>query len=77
MKLGEPEALRMFDDHDRRVGNIDTDLDNGRRDEQPCVARLEGKHGRVFFIAAHPSVNEPHRRIHGFLEDAAAFFRRC
>ena len=33
VQLREPEPVRPLDDHDRRVRDVDADLDHGRRDE--------------------------------------------
>ena len=33
MQLSETKSLRTEDDHHRGVRNIDSDLDNGRRDD--------------------------------------------
>src|SRR5690606_34752986 len=33
VELSEPETLRLLDDHDVRVGHVDADLDDGRRDD--------------------------------------------
>src|SRR5439155_18347973 len=33
VELREPEAIGFLDDHDRRVWDVDADLDHGRRDE--------------------------------------------
>ena len=33
MQLRQPEALRVLDQHDRRVGHVNADFDHGRRDQ--------------------------------------------
>ena len=38
VQLGEPEAVGLLDDHDRRVRDVDADLDHGRRDEHVELA---------------------------------------
>ncbi len=50
MQLRETEAVGVLDDHDRRVGNIDADLDHGRRHEHVDVAGAERVHHR-FLLA--------------------------
>ena len=44
MELREAEAVGLLDDHDRRVRDVDADLDHGRRDEDVQLARLELRH---------------------------------
>ena len=44
MELGEPEAIGLLHDHDRRVGDVDPDLDDGRRDEHVQLAAGERLH---------------------------------
>ena len=34
MELGEAKTLGMLDEHDRGVGHVDADLDDGRRHQQ-------------------------------------------
>ena len=38
MQLRQPEALGVLDHHDRRVGHVHADLDDGRRDQHVDVA---------------------------------------
>ena len=44
MELREAEAVGLLDDHDRRVRDVDADLDHRRRDEDVELARLELRH---------------------------------
>ena len=44
MELREAEAIGFLDDHDRRVRDVDADLDHRRRDEDVELARLELRH---------------------------------
>src|SRR5919206_500998 len=44
MQLGEPEPVGLLDDHDRRVRDVDADLDHGRRHEHVELPRLEPSH---------------------------------
>ena len=41
VELGEAEAVGLLHDHDRRVRDVDADLDHGRRDEHVELALLE------------------------------------
>ena len=50
MQLRETEAVGVFDDHDRRVGNVDADLHHGRRHQHVDVAGPERVH-RCFLLA--------------------------
>ena len=44
VQLGEPEAVGLLHDHDRRVRHVDADLDHRRRDEHVELAVLELPH---------------------------------
>ncbi len=44
VQLGEPEPVRLLHDHDRRVRDVDADLDHRRRDEHVELPRLEAGH---------------------------------
>src|SRR5207249_11480302 len=44
MQLRETETIRFLHDHDRRVRDVDADLDHGRRDEDVELAGLELRH---------------------------------
>ena len=44
MQLGEPEPVRLLHDHDRRVRDVDADLDHRCRHEYVELARLEASH---------------------------------
>src|SRR5437868_12478269 len=64
MQLREPEALRVFDDHDRCRGDVDADLDDRRRDEQIDTGALgigggECGHRAVLLGAFHAAMHEP------------------
>src|SRR5690606_4085846 len=58
MKLGEAKSLRMLDGHDGRIGNVDADLDDSRRDEHAQLAFGEGGHGRILHPARHGAVQQ-------------------
>ena len=58
MQLGEPETLGVLDDHDRRVGDIDADLNDGRRDEHIDFAADECVHRLRLRVGLHPPVDQ-------------------
>ena len=49
MQLSKSETVGLFDDHDRRVRNIDTDLDNSRRHQDLNLIPSESKK-RIFSL---------------------------
>ena len=57
VELREPEAIGLLDDHDRRVRDVDADLDHGRRDEHVELARLEARHQLSARGRLQPSVH--------------------
>ena len=57
MELGEPEAVGLLDDHDRRVRNVDADLDHGRGDQHVELARLEARHHVAPLGRTHAAVH--------------------
>src|ERR1700722_6028001 len=48
VKLGETEALGVLDHHYGRIRHIDTDLDDGGRDQNLQLAFLEHAHDLIF-----------------------------
>ena len=58
VQLGESEALGVFDDHDRRVRDVDADFDDRRRDEDVELPAREGVHDPIFVVRLHPAVQE-------------------
>ena len=60
MQLRQPEALGVFDHHDRRVRHVDADLDDGGGDEDLGFPGGEGGHGSVLLLALHAPVHQPH-----------------
>src|SRR5207245_724370 len=44
VKLGEAHAFGVLYDHQRRIGYVHADLDNGRGDEKLDLPRLEREH---------------------------------
>ena len=58
MKLGQAEALGVFDDHDGGVGDVDADFDDGGGDEDGELAAFEAGHGDFFVGGGHAAVEE-------------------
>ena len=61
MQLREPEAVGLLDDHDRRVRDVDADLDHGRRDEHVELPRLELRHQLAALGGPQPPVHAARR----------------
>ena len=60
MELRQTETLRILNEHDRCVGDVDTDLDDGGRDEHLNRTRLEIGHDLGFFLRLHATGEKPH-----------------
>ena len=58
VELREPEAVGLLDDHDRRVRDVDADLDHGRRDEHVELAVLERPHHLAPVGRLQPAVDQ-------------------
>ena len=58
VELGEAEALGALDDHQRRIGHVDADLDHRRRDQHRQLAGGEARHHRVLVRPLHPAVDQ-------------------
>src|SRR5437588_2981722 len=58
MELGDAEPLRALDEHDRRVGDVDADLDDAGGDEQVGVTRGEAGHPLLLLPSRHPAVEQ-------------------
>ena len=56
VELREAEAVGLLDDHDRRVRDVDADLDHRRRHEDVELAALELVHQRAPLGGPQPSV---------------------
>ena len=59
VELGEPEPVGALDDHHRRLGDVDADLDDGRADEHVELAVAEAGHLGVALGGLQPAVDEP------------------
>ena len=73
MKLGEAEAFGMLDHHDGGLGHVDADLDHGRGDKEPRLARGEAFHRAILLRTLHPAVNEIDRRAEARLQIRVSF----
>lgn len=60
VKLREPEALRMLDDHQRGCRDVDPHLDHGRRNEDLTLTPLEALHDRPALPRLQASVHDVH-----------------
>ena len=69
MELGEAEALGVLDDHDAGIRHVDADLDDGRRDEQLDLVRIEVLHDALLLGRRELAVHEAARDA---AEDAVA-----
>ena len=59
MELGESESLRVLDDHDGGVGDVDAHLDDGGRDEEVDLAAREVRHHGCLVLGGQASVEQP------------------
>ncbi len=72
MELGEAEALGVLDHHDRGVGHVDADLDDGGGDQHLDLAGEEAGHDRVALRRLHAAVDEADDRTQRFAERRVA-----
>ena len=56
VELGDAEPVGVEDHHHGRVGDVDADLDDGRRHEHVDLARRERPHHPVLVLGRHPPV---------------------
>ena len=56
VQLRDAESLGLENHHQRCVGDVDSDFDDGRRDERLDGAVSEGVHGGLFVGVVHASV---------------------
>ena len=59
VQLRKPKPLRAVDHHHRRVRNIDTHLNNRRRDQHVNIAVPKLPHHALLLRGAHPTVKQP------------------
>ena len=59
VELREAEAVGLLHDHDRRVRDVDADLDHRRRDEHVQLALLERAHHLAALRGLEPAVQQP------------------
>ncbi|MNJ53108.1 hypothetical protein D3C77_484840 [compost metagenome] len=59
MQLRQAEAIRVHDDHKRRVRHVYADLNDGRRNEQLHLVIVERAHHLVLLGRSHPPVQQP------------------
>ena len=58
MQLGQPQPLRVLDDHQAGIGHVHPHLDDGGGDQQLQYARLELLHHPLLLDRAHPTVDQ-------------------
>ena len=58
MQLGQPEPFGMLDDHDRRLGHVDADLDDRGGDQNLRLPALEALHRRIPLGGGHLAMHE-------------------
>ena len=58
VQLRQSETFGVLDDHDRRVGHVDADLDHGRRDEDVELAADERIHHAILDVLLQTAVQE-------------------
>ena len=61
MQLRQPKPVGVFNEHDRRVGNINAHLNHGGGHQHVGVARRKCRHGRAALIGSLGAMGEPHR----------------
>ena len=59
MELRQAEALGVFDEHDIRIRDVDSDFDNGRGDKRGQLAGVKFCDGLFLFLGRHPSMKQP------------------
>ena len=63
MQLRQPQPLRVLDDHQRGVGHVDADFDDGGGHQQVGLAFLEAAHRGLLVGGFHASVDEGHAQL--------------
>src|SRR5882672_817448 len=63
MQLRKTEALSVLDDHQRRVRDVHSNLDDRRPHQEVDSSRLELRHGERLFLRLEAPVNQPHAEL--------------
>ena len=63
MQLREAHALGVLDDHQRRIGNVDSHFDDRRRHQQLDLAVFEAAHGEFLGWRRHAAVNQSNAQV--------------
>ena len=74
VQLRQPVPLRVEDDHDACVGDVDADFDDRRRDQNVDLAARRIAHDVVFFARRHPAVQQPDPQIRKYVGSQALRF---
>ena len=61
VELGEAEALGVLDDHNAGIRHVDTDFDDGRRDEEFYPVCVEVLHDALLLGGCEPAMDEAAR----------------
>ena len=70
MQLRQAEPLGVLDQHHRRVGHVDADLDHRRRNEDLHLVVAERAHDHIALLGLHAPVDEPHTELREHLLQA-------
>ena len=73
MELRQAETLGVLDDHNRGIGNVDADLDDGGSDENPQLAVAKLAHDVVALVRFHAAMDQADAKV--FEQSLAHFFR--
>jgi hypothetical protein len=77
MELSESESLGALDDHDRRVGDVDADLDHAGRHQDVGVTADEPVHPLDLLSRRHASVEKFHAQVGEDRRAEAVVLRGC
>jgi len=59
MQLGQPKPLRTLNEHDRGIGHVDPNFDNGSRHEHVELAVAKTAHHHILLGGPHATVQQP------------------
>ena len=70
VQLADAEPVGIHHEHDRGVGHVDADLDDGGAHQHVDLARAERRHHGVLLVGGQPAVHqaEPQTRQRSVLE---------